>query len=66
MKATERHARTIQSIARDNDVDMTIAEATEHAQRILDQTADYYTCGDRSEQTRDDDFYYDAKAYFGN
>jgi len=65
MKPTDDQIQTVKLLAA-NGHPMTYSVAKKHAAIILENTADYYDCGDREEETRTDDFYYDAKEYFQN
>lgn len=57
--------RTTKMVAKDNGIELSDAEAKKHTEIILRNTEDYYRSGDRQKSTRDDDFYYDCKSYFG-
>ena len=62
MKASQ--INIVKTLAKNENIVLNDKEAKKAVQQILDNTDDYYICGDRDEETRDDDFYYDAKDYF--
>jgi len=63
---TKSQIRCVQTVAKDHGVTMDDSEAEKHASIIIENTHDYYATGERSEKTKDDDFYYDVKEYFNN